>query len=130
MAYQEVTCMIFFKHSFFEYFFCLFSAFPVSVNEVNSYLSQLSSSVINFQEKTLIFKYFQVPFKRHFKFQHFKEFKNLQGSYLERLGSGILQYQPTKRNKRSHFMHSMISKDSHVLLLNTVGILRRKGGIL
>ena len=41
------------------------------MNEVNSKQPQLPRSVIKFQGKVRVFKEFQVPLKRHFKFQHF-----------------------------------------------------------
>ena len=46
LAYQELSCTIFFKLSF-GYFFQLFFALFVAVNEVNSKRTQISRIVIN-----------------------------------------------------------------------------------
>ena len=42
----------------------------IAVNEVNSKHSQISRSLINIQGKIFIFKEFEMPLKRQFKFQH------------------------------------------------------------
>ena len=66
-----------FSLPFFGYFFKLFFALFLAVNEVNSKLSQISRSLINFQGKILILRgssalemIFLIPAR-------FKEFKDL-----------------------------------------------------
>ena len=52
--------MIFFKLSF-RYFFKLFFALSVAVNELSSKHSQISTTLINFRGKILSLKEFEVP---------------------------------------------------------------------
>ena len=65
-----VTCTIFLNLCFGYFIHFSFPLFN-PVNEVNSKHSQTSRSVVHFQGKMFIFKELQMPFKRHFKFQHF-----------------------------------------------------------